>query len=176
MQADPLRNKRLLEAAFKFWAENVISDDFDDAIGSFAADELMSSAVHEFGSKKRKGGGSVVGKAGNIDRDRQEGARKLFNDYFSVTPVYDHVAFRRRYRMSQTLFTKVHNAVVNSNPYFHQKKDALGVLGCTALQKTTASMHQLSYNVPPDALDENLRVSKTVANVSLFKFAAAEVK
>ena len=48
--------------------------------------------MHEFGSKKRKGGGSVVSKTGNIDHDRQEGARKLFNDYFSVTLVYDHVA------------------------------------------------------------------------------------
>ena len=75
MQADPLWNKRLLKAAFQFWAENVISDDFDDCIGSFAADELTSNAVHEFG-----------------DRDRQEGARKLFNDYFSVTQAYDHVA------------------------------------------------------------------------------------
>ena len=70
----------------------MISDDFDDCIGSFAADELTSNAVHEFGSKKRKGGGSVVSKTGNIDHDRQEGARKLFNDHFSVTPVYDHVA------------------------------------------------------------------------------------
>ena len=70
--------------------------------------------------------------------------------------------------MSRTLFTKVHNAVVNPDPYFHQKEDALGVLGCSALQKTTAAMRQLSYNVPPDALDENLRVSKTVANDSLF--------
>jgi hypothetical protein len=103
--------------------------------------------VHEFGSKKRKGGGSVDAKASNIDRDRQEGARKLF---------YDHVAFRRRYRMSRSLFTKVHNAVVNSDPYFHQKLDALGVLGCSALQKATAAMRQLSYNVPPDALDDKL--------------------
>ena len=45
MQPEPLRNKRLFEAAFKFWAVNVISDDFDDAIGSFAADELTSNLL-----------------------------------------------------------------------------------------------------------------------------------
>ena len=49
MQADPLRNKRLLEAAFKFWAENVIPDDFDDCIRSFAADELTSMRCTNLG-------------------------------------------------------------------------------------------------------------------------------
>ena len=46
----------------------------------------------------------------------------------------------------------------------------------TALQKTTAAMRQLCYNVPPDALDENFRISKTVAYDSLFKFAASVVE
>ena len=54
--------------------------------------------------------------------------------------------------------------------------DALGVLGSTALQKTTAAMRQLCYNVPPDALDENFRISKTVAYDSLFKFATSVVE
>ena len=36
-------------------------------------------------------------------------------------------------------------------------------------------MRQLCYNVPPDSLDENLRISKTVAGDSLIKFATAVV-
>ena len=69
----------------------------------------------------------TFGKAGNIDRGIQEGGEKLFNDYFSVSPIYDAVPFRRRYRMSKRLFLKVNNTLVNPASYFIQKEDALGV-------------------------------------------------
>ena len=61
------------------------------------------------------------------------------------------------------LFLRIHNKVVSAERYFVLKKDALGVLGSTALQKTTPAMRQLCYNAPPDALDENFCISKTVA-------------
>ena len=147
-----------------FFVENIMMDDLDDGITSFVAAECVSANVlQESFLKKRKGGGSVPGKARNVDRGIHVGARKLFNDY--------DVAFRRRYRMSKTLFLRVHNSVVESGPYFIQKADAAGFLGCTALQKSTAAMRQLCYNVTPDSLDENLRISKTVADESLIKFA-----
>ena len=75
-------------------------DDLDDSIAALVGNELVStSAVQQALGEKRKGGGSVPGKKPNIDRGMQDGARQLFNDYFSADPVYDAVAFRRCYRM-----------------------------------------------------------------------------
>lgn len=174
MQPGLIPNKRLLEATIKFWEQNVSNEELDDSISGILAEELIQ--CNELLWKKRKPGGSVPGKSPNIDRGVQEGARQLFNDYFSASPTYDSVMFRRRYRMSKALFLRIHNKLVSEDPYFPQKRDATGLLGCSALQKTTAAMRQLCYNTPPDALDENLRVSKTVAADSLEHFVNGVVE
>ena len=76
-------------------------DDLDYSIAALVGNELVStSAVQQAFGEKRKGGGSVPGKKTNIDRGMQDGARQLFNDYFSADPVYDAVAFRHCYRIS----------------------------------------------------------------------------
>ena len=83
-----MQNKRLIHESSIFFVENIMMDDLDDCITSFVAAEHGSANVlQECFLKKRKGGGSVPGKARNIDRGIHLGSRKLFNDYFSATPV-----------------------------------------------------------------------------------------
>ena len=122
--------------------------------------------------QNRKGGESVPGKAGNINRDRQV-------NYSMIT-----------YQLLRSMITLLSDGVIEClnimyessqcssklRPLFSSK---MGCCWCARLQcfaKNNSSNAPTCYILPPDALDENLCISKTVANDSLFKFAAAEVK
>ncbi|XP_062715219.1 uncharacterized protein LOC134291473 [Aedes albopictus] len=112
----------------------------------------------------------------NIERQAQEGAQRLVADYFAVNPTYTDDQFRRRFRMSRTLFLRIVDAVEEANIYFRQRSDATGKLGFTRLQKCTAAMRQLAYATPADAIDENLRMSESTARNCLLQFCGTVVK
>nr|XP_043615912.1 uncharacterized protein LOC122587812 [Erigeron canadensis] len=56
--------------------------------------------------------------------------------------------------------------------YFQQRVNAAGKLGCTALQKCTAAIRQLAYNVASDLLDEYLQMSERTAREALGHFCS----
>ncbi|GJV54476.1 RNA-directed DNA polymerase, eukaryota, reverse transcriptase zinc-binding domain protein [Tanacetum coccineum] len=83
-----------------------------------------------------------------IARDREMAEDKLRRDYFgdeNTPPVYPEEYFRRRYRMSSTLFKKIVHDISNYNVdplpdyflFFKQRPDATGRLGFSALLKCT---------------------------------------
>ncbi|KAK2375830.1 hypothetical protein QL285_076694 [Trifolium repens] len=53
-----------------------------------------------------------------IDRSREEGHNRLFNDYFSENPVYTEAQFRRRFRMRRHVFLRIVEALGNHDDYF----------------------------------------------------------
>ena len=74
MQGNQIRNKQLIDDSIKFCIENIVMDDLVDSIAIFVGAELATTnALQQTFLKKRKGGGSVRGKAGNIDCGIQEG-------------------------------------------------------------------------------------------------------
>jgi hypothetical protein len=76
-----------------------------------------------------------------IDRSREEGHNRLFNDYFSENPVYTEAQFRRRFRMRRHLFLRIVEALGNHDEYFQIRSDAVGRL--SPLQKCTAALRIL---------------------------------
>ncbi|XP_042404778.1 uncharacterized protein LOC121994976 [Zingiber officinale] len=58
----------------------------------------------------------------------------------------------------------------------HQRDDAARRKGLSPLQKCTAAIHQLSYGVPADHLDEYLRMGESTAIKCLFKFCGYVVE
>ena len=48
-------------------------------------------------NKYRKRGGSVPGKAPNLERGRNQGGARLYASYFAPDPVYGLVPFTRRF-------------------------------------------------------------------------------
>ncbi|KAH9723753.1 nuclease [Citrus sinensis] len=58
-------------------------------------------------------GGSVTGHI-TINRDLEMTDRNLFNDYFSKNPGFNDSMFRRRLRMSRSLFSHITNVVQDS--------------------------------------------------------------
>ena len=87
-------------------------------------------------------GGSRPGCAANIDRDRLAGAVRLYDDYFSPTPVYSDDLFRHRFRLCRC-FGRIYEALT-TNPYFIQRRDYTGLLGLSGYQKDMAAIRVLA--------------------------------
>ena len=61
--------------------------------------------------------GSITGHI-VINRDRKATDRNLFEDYFAENPRYNGTMFRRRFRISQSLFLRIVDAVKAHDNYF----------------------------------------------------------
>ncbi|XP_019150945.1 PREDICTED: uncharacterized protein LOC109147744 [Ipomoea nil] len=117
-------------------------------------------------------GGSTFGHR-VIHRDREEADRRLWNDYFSEYPKYSEAMFRRRFRMSRNLFLRIANAVKGHDNYFVQRKDRIGRLGLSTLQKVTAAFRVLAYGIPAD---EYILIGESTTIESLKRFCRAVVE
>ncbi|KAH7852025.1 hypothetical protein Vadar_019630 [Vaccinium darrowii] len=112
-----------------------------------------------------------------INRGRIEGNTQLWNDYFSANPTFGEDKFGRRFRMRRPLFLRIVKAVKNHDNFFIvQKKDALGRLGLSTLQKITAVLRVLAYGTPADSTDEYLRIGESTTILCVKRFCRAIVK
>ncbi|XP_057739831.1 uncharacterized protein LOC130956911 [Arachis stenosperma] len=105
-----------------------------------------------------------------INRDREAGHDRLFQDYFADEPVYNADIFRRRFRMRRDVFLRIVDALSNVYPYFHQRVDATGRRGLSPLQKCTAAIRMLAYGVAADAVDDYVRIGESTTIECLEKF------
>ncbi|XP_019183666.1 PREDICTED: uncharacterized protein LOC109178499 [Ipomoea nil] len=111
-----------------------------------------------------------------IHRDRVDGDRRLWADYFSENPKYNETMFRRQFRMSRNLFLRIANAVEDHDNYFLQRRDRIGRLGLSTLQKVTATFQILAYGVPADATNEYIQIGESTAIESVKRFCRAIVE
>ncbi|KAG5557080.1 hypothetical protein RHGRI_007365 [Rhododendron griersonianum] len=111
-----------------------------------------------------------------INRNTFGAQNRLFDDYFAESPVFPPHYFRRRFRMSHSLFLRIHDAVKAQEPYFIQKRNAAGKLGLSSLQKMTAAFRMLAYGAPADSVDEYVRIGATTALKSLRRFLRAVIE
>ena len=70
-----------------------------------------------------------------IWRNPLQGHDRLFHDYFAETPVYPPNVFRRRFRMSRSLFLCIHSRVEATEPYFVKKEMRLTHSGCLPFRR-----------------------------------------
>ncbi|XP_019089183.1 PREDICTED: uncharacterized protein LOC104733772 [Camelina sativa] len=99
----------------------------------------------------------------HIERKREEGDIRLWNDYFSKDPVYSSQTFRRCFRMNKGLFMRIVERLSTEFTFFQQRRDATGKFGFSTLQKTTAAIRMMAYGCPADALNEYLRLAPRTA-------------
>uniref|UniRef100_A0A0D3DI46 DDE Tnp4 domain-containing protein n=1 Tax=Brassica oleracea var. oleracea TaxID=109376 RepID=A0A0D3DI46_BRAOL len=105
-----------------------------------------------------------------IERNREEGDSRLWDDYFSETPTYPHNLFRRRFRMNKGLFMRIVNRLSNEVEFFQQNRDALGMRSLSPLQKSTAVIRVLAYGNTADGVDEYLRLGASTTLSCLKNF------
>jgi len=188
------------EAKFNLLNEVVDSSSSDDD-----DDELYIAAAHivatDIGNEPRHRG-SVEGHR-VLNRDRQSGHVRLYQDYFSDDPTYEPNYFRRRFvrtpyffsiipcicvrflpnkfvflhrfRMRRHVFVRIMNAVEDHDDYFVQKRNAAGTLGLSCLQKVVAAFRMIAYGVAADATDDYVRIGESTALDSLRRFVRAVV-
>ncbi|XP_062188941.1 uncharacterized protein LOC133892271 [Phragmites australis] len=147
-------------------------------------------------------GGSVPGRQ-YINRNREAGHWRLYEDYFSDDPTYGPTFFHRRFvnglflfvrhfcssswvrlilitffrfRMARSLFLRILQAVEQHDNYFVQKRDRNGRLGLSPLQKITASFRMLTYGLAADAIDDYIRIGESTAIESLKRFVKAIIE
>ncbi|CAM8978482.1 unnamed protein product [Rhodiola kirilowii] len=115
---------------------------------------------------------AIVATAGELDdepvrrqpnRQRQRGPRgkNLLEDYFIERPIFPEGDFCRRYRMSSNLFNRLKTKLCNHDVYWHQRCDALGVLGRLLEQKMTGAIRMLAYGSCADQCAEITRLGES---------------
>ena len=112
-------------------------------------------------------GDSRRGKRPNIARGIIEGHERLMRDCFVGDPVYDAKMFRQKIGMSKCLFLGMLESVQKYDSYFVQKPDATSQLELSDLQKYTAAMHILAYDIASDATHEYVRLASSISMLAL---------
>lgn len=79
--------------------------------------------------------------------------------------------------MSRSLFLRIRiiEAVESYDNYFIQRRDTMGRLGLSFLQKITAVFRMLVYGLPADATDEYVKIGESTAIESMKRFCRAIV-
>ena len=95
MEQGPLFWNRRLQLLFL--------DDDDELM----LDDMIFDSDTEFEEDDDHRGGSLPGKAPNIDRKRHVYSKLLLQDYFTDNPTYSAAHFRRRFRMRISLLKKL---------------------------------------------------------------------
>ncbi|KAI7951125.1 hypothetical protein MJO29_009799 [Puccinia striiformis f. sp. tritici] len=122
-----------------------------------------------------KHGGSIKGRLANLNRGFEMGYERLFEDYFSESPVYPDYLFRRRFRMHRPLLLRIVEDVASYDRYFKHKPDALGRFGLRPLQKICSAIRMLASGGAADANDEYFRLAESTSLKSLDRFCSAVI-
>uniref|UniRef100_A0A0D3E0Y1 Nuclease HARBI1 n=1 Tax=Brassica oleracea var. oleracea TaxID=109376 RepID=A0A0D3E0Y1_BRAOL len=72
--------------------------------------------------------------------------------------------------MNKSLFIRIVDRLSNEVEFFRQKKDALGRLSLSPLQKCTATIRVLAYGSAADVVEEYLRLGATTARLCVEHF------
>ena len=137
-----------------------------DAVLDEAFDEYFEDTYTNIVNNPKK----KQSKRAYVERNREEGHTRLWNDYFSENPTYPPHLFRRRFRMNKVVFMRIVDLLSETFPFFQQRRDATGRLGLSPLQKCTAAIRMLAYGCAADAVDEYLRLGESTALSCLSNF------
>lgn len=138
--------------------------DFDNDV----MEGLFDSSSDEEAKKKEK--------SPNKQRDFKMANDLLVSQYFSGREsVYSEADFERRFRMPRTVFQRIHDALMGTDPFIH-KEDASKKLGLYPLVKLVACLRHLAYGDAYDREDENLQISETALSQLTKSFCRLVIK
>ena len=117
-------------------------------------DEHLAIITCLLGLLAEVNGGSKIGRNKNKDRQMMEGHLMLVVDYFADDPSHGSKAFRRRFRMKKEVYLRIVQSVREFDDYFMLKKDCIGMVGFSSIQKYKAMLRCLAYRAPADTQDD----------------------
>ncbi|XP_074328288.1 uncharacterized protein LOC141666192 [Apium graveolens] len=119
---------------------------------------------------EQQGRGSRPGKSSNHPRERLSRGKNLMEDYFVDRPIFNEDDFRRRYRMRPHVFNRIMTTLCTQDSYWHQKTDAIGLLGLLPQQKMTVALRMLAYGATADQCAEICRMGESTTLECMKKF------
>ncbi|XP_022020094.1 uncharacterized protein LOC110920171 [Helianthus annuus] len=122
--------------------------------------EIIAQQFLELDSDEANGSSRQKVKRKYIERSREDGDNRMWNDYFAPNPVFPEHFFRRPFRMSIRLFNRIVERLTEHNKWFSQRFDAIGRKGLSPQQKCIAAIRQLAYGVAADEIDEYVHIGK----------------
>lgn len=127
---------------------------------------------------KRPWGGSMPGKSPNIPRDFQGTYERLLSHYFKGDDsLYTEAQFRRRFRVSSSIFQRVCQSVFGKGCFYPPtKKDATGKAGIHPLVRTTAVFRMIAYGTPADCQDEQWQIGETTIDKAMKCFCRVMIQ
>ncbi|XP_048618793.1 putative nuclease HARBI1 isoform X1 [Brassica napus] len=131
-------------------------------------EETYNSIVENRTAKKKK--------RAYVERNREAGHNRLWNDYFSEDPTFPPHLSRRHFRMNKEVFMRIVDTLSANVPFFQQRRDAVGRLGLSTLQKCTAAIRMLAYGSAADAVDEYLRLGESTSLSCLTNFTEGVIQ
>uniref|UniRef100_A0A0D2ZVK3 Nuclease HARBI1 n=1 Tax=Brassica oleracea var. oleracea TaxID=109376 RepID=A0A0D2ZVK3_BRAOL len=137
--------------------EERLNEIFDDIL-----EDTYNDIVEAKTSKQRK--------QAYIERNREAGHSRLWDDYFTEDSTFSTYLFRRRFRMNKDLFLRLVHGLSENVPFFRQRRDATGRFGLSPLQKCTAAIRLLAYGTAADTVDKYLRLGESTALSCLHHF------
>uniref|UniRef100_A0A0D3CQ84 DDE Tnp4 domain-containing protein n=1 Tax=Brassica oleracea var. oleracea TaxID=109376 RepID=A0A0D3CQ84_BRAOL len=78
--------------------------------------------------------------------------------------------------MNKQVFMRIIDTLSANVPFFQQRKDVVGRLGLSTLQKCTAAIRMLAYGCAADAIDEYLRLGESTTLSCLTNFTEAIIQ
>ncbi|GJT27095.1 reverse transcriptase domain-containing protein [Tanacetum coccineum] len=171
-----LRRKMCWNASFTFLGGAF--DDVERYTRNYEAYEQFLAMTNQ----EARGSGSGIKRTRTyIPCEREEAEQRLLDDYFGnddTPPKYPEDNFRRKYRMSSTLFAKIVNDITSYDAqplleyfcFFRKRIDALSRNSISPILKITSAIRQLAYGTAPDAFDEYLQIDERCSRECLDNF------
>ncbi|GKA16916.1 ALP1-like protein [Tanacetum coccineum] len=158
-------------------------DDRERYIHSYQEYEQYMALCEQEASGSGSGTGSRSSpkKRAYIPRQQETAEERLIEDYFGdeeIDPKYTEENFRRRYRMSSTLFKKIVNDILSYDAqplpdyfqFFREGYDCTGRKSIGPILKCTSAIRQLAYGTAADAFDEYLQIGERTQRRCLVEF------
>lgn len=143
---------------------------------AMAGEFISNKNIENRNKKKPQRGGSRPGRSPNKNRDFQLAYNRIILDYFSgEESVYDEKDFRRRFRISRSIFNKIRDTLFGHD-VFVLKVDALGKEGIHPLVRLISCFRTLAYGDTFDRDDEYLRMSESSIDRSVTSFCNLMIK
>uniref|UniRef100_A0A0D2ZQT3 Myb-like domain-containing protein n=1 Tax=Brassica oleracea var. oleracea TaxID=109376 RepID=A0A0D2ZQT3_BRAOL len=110
-----------------------------------------------------------------------EGLLEMKKQISKQSEVQDHVPDEdKRWCLflvqSQAVFMRIVDRLSENVSFFQQRRDAVGRLGLSPLQKCTAALRMLAYGCAADAVDEYLRLGKSTTLSCLSNFTEGVIQ
>nr|VDD64175.1 unnamed protein product [Brassica oleracea] len=140
---------------------------FNEAFDEFFED-TYNNIVENRTNKQRK--------HAYIERNHEAGHNRLWNDYFSEDPTFPPHLFKRCFRLNKVVCMRIVDSLSENVPFFQQRKDAVGRLGLSPLQKCTSSICMPAYGCAADAVDEYLRLGESTSLSCLTNFTEGVIQ